>query len=159
MPQGERRTLDVVSKNIDLVQIFESQEDGILVTKVKGYSSQLQIVWDCFRYAEELSFLRQHLKTFLRHVILLKCDFSIVRNSILNAYALFCKEYLSRNGLGNLLTVYTPDDAACTQWADMLLSSSNAYGREWHTARVHRMMNALFVQGYCLPDLVSVSDS
>ena len=188
MPQGERRTLDVVSENMDLVQIFESQGDGILVTKVTGKC--LQVVWKCFQRADELSYIRNHftslkypveccwegvsevnytkilvplnpdrIKEIARkakvelsgtHVILLKCDFTIVRNSIHNAYALFCKEYLSRNGLGTLFIVYTPDDETCTQWADLLLTSYGPYGREWHTARIHRMMHALFAQGYCL---------
>ena len=173
---------------MDLVQIFESQKDGILVTKVTGYSSQLQVVWKCFQGADELSYIRNHFKSMRypveccwegvsemnytkilvplktdrikqiareakveissTHVILLKCDFTIVRNSIHNAYALFCKEYLSRNGLGNLLTVYTPDDETCTQWADLLLTSYGLNGRAWHIGRIERIMQALFDQRY-----------
>ena len=174
---------------IDLVEIFASQIDGILVLLVRGNAFQLQIVWNLFRTARELSYIRIHLESFLESskccwdgisevknakllvplklhrikgieatakikltsnsVVVLKCDFHIVKRIVDDANALYCRRWLSENGLHELLAVYTPDDEICILWSGYIRKSTCPDKRYWHAARIVRMMRALCVQHYC----------
>ena len=190
----------LMQRGSDIVQIFETQADGILVAEVlprdhpsNWSAAHLQIVWDSFQYAREMSFIREYIETLncqpvkccweglgeVNHakllvplptdriknierkanikltssnVILLKCDFQIVREVVQGAYALFCRRWLSWNGFNDILANCTVDEETCVRWTDTLLALPTQQTIDDHAERIRRMMCVLYLQGYFKTD-------
>ena len=186
----------LMQRGSELVQIFETQADGILVAEVLPRdrpldcsAAHLQIVWDSFQYAREMSFIREYIeamncqpvkccweglgeanhakllvplsadrikdierkariKLTSSNVIVLKCDFKIVREVVQGAYALFCRRWLSWNGFNDILAECTVDEDTCVRWMDMLLTLPTQRSIDDHAERIRRMMCVLYHQDY-----------
>ena len=183
-------TLLELEQMIDVVHIFESQIDGTKVIWVRGNPFQLQVVWDLFQEASELSHVRAHIEALkgssmccwrgaseLEYakllvpfdisklediqrkatiqltsecVVLLMCDFKIVQRLVKHANALYCRRWLSENGLNLLLNACTLDDEISKTWAGYMSEPTCKDMRQYRAMRIVLMMLTLRAQHYCV---------
>ena len=78
------------------------------------------------------------------------CDFSIVGKIVNDANVLYCRRWLSENGLYYLLKAYTPDDKIIMRWAVYMSKSTCKDIRKRRAQRIVLMMCALRAQHYCV---------